>query len=42
MKMETPINCPLEGVVEEINVGRGNIVREGDVLAAVTKKREDR
>jgi pyruvate carboxylase subunit B len=42
MKMETPINCPIEGVIESIAVKRGDIVREGDLLARVTKKREDR
>jgi pyruvate carboxylase subunit B len=42
MKMETPVNCPIEGVIDSIEVKRGDIIREGAILAKVTKKREDR
>jgi pyruvate carboxylase subunit B len=42
MKMETPINCPIEGLIDSIAVKRGDIIREGDLLASIAKKREAR
>jgi pyruvate carboxylase subunit B len=42
LKMETPINCPVEGIIDTIAVKRGDIVKEGDLLATITKKREER
>jgi pyruvate carboxylase subunit B len=38
MKMETPINCPIEGRIEAITVKRGDIVREGEPLARVARE----
>lgn len=39
MKMETPINCPIEGSVEAINIKRGDIVKAGDLLAMISRKK---
>ena len=36
MKMEIPIPAPVSGRVEALQVGPGDIVAEGDVLAVVT------
>jgi len=38
MKMETPINSPVEGVIEEILVKRGDLLREDDVLARIKRE----
>ncbi|EKN66326.1 biotin carboxyl carrier protein [Neobacillus bataviensis LMG 21833] len=32
MKMEIPIECGIEGVVQKVNVSIGDFVNEGDVL----------
>ena len=32
MKMEIPIECGVEGVVQKVNVSIGDFVNEGDVL----------
>jgi len=40
MKMETPINCPIEGVIEGISIKRGDIVKAGDLLATIARKKE--
>ena len=40
MKMETPINCPIEGVIEGISIKRGDIVKAGDLLATIARKKD--
>ncbi len=35
LKMETPVNCAVEGVIEEFYVEQGEMVREGQPLARV-------
>lgn len=35
MKMEIPIDSPVDGVVKEIRVAEGDVVQEGDVVAVV-------
>ena len=40
MKMETPINCPIEGIIEGISIKRGDIVKAGDLLATIARKKD--
>jgi len=35
MKMEIPVESPLDGTVREIRVQEGGVVQEGDVIAVV-------
>jgi acetyl-CoA carboxylase biotin carboxyl carrier protein len=35
MKMEIPVESPLDGTVREIRVQEGGVVQEGDVIALV-------
>ncbi len=35
MKMEIPIETPVDGTVKEIKVAEGDVVQEGDVVAIV-------
>jgi len=35
MKMEIPVESPLDGTVVEISVKEGGVVQEGDVIAVV-------
>ena len=35
MKMEIPVESPLDGTVKEIPVLEGGVVQEGDVIAVV-------
>ena len=36
MKMEIPIDAPVAGTLDEVQVAEGEIVNEGQVLAVVT------
>lgn len=42
MKMETPINSPVGGVVEAIAVRRGDLVQDGQVVITLSTKKEAR
>ncbi len=35
MKMEIPVESPLDGTVAEVRVQEGGVVQEGDVIAVV-------
>jgi len=35
MKMEIPVLAPCDGVVNEVLVGEGGVVQEGDVIATI-------
>ena len=35
MKMEIPVESPLDGTVREVPVREGGVVQEGDVIAVV-------
>jgi biotin carboxyl carrier protein len=35
MKMEIPVESPVDGVVGEVRVVEGGVVQEGDVIAVV-------
>jgi acetyl-CoA carboxylase biotin carboxyl carrier protein len=35
MKMEIPVESPMDGVVTEVRVQEGGVVQEGDVVAVV-------
>jgi acetyl-CoA carboxylase biotin carboxyl carrier protein len=35
MKMEIPVEPPLDGTVTELRVREGGVVQEGDVIAVV-------
>jgi acetyl-CoA carboxylase biotin carboxyl carrier protein len=35
MKMEIPVESPVDGTVREIRVQEGGVVQEGDVIAVV-------
>ncbi len=35
MKMENPILAPVKGVIQEISVAPGQVVKSGDVLAVI-------
>ncbi len=35
MKMEIPVESPLDGTVKELRVEEGAVVQEGDVIAVV-------
>lgn len=35
MKMEIPVESPLDGVVREVRVAEGDVVQEGDVIAVI-------
>ena len=35
MKMEIPVESPVEGTVKEIRVQEGGVVQEGDVIAVI-------
>ena len=35
MKMEIPVESPVDGVVGEVRVEEGGVVQEGDVIAMV-------
>ncbi len=35
MKMENPIVAPLSGIVKEVKVAAGTVVKTGDILASI-------
>ena len=35
MKMEIPVESPMDGVVTEVRVREGGVVQEGDIVAVV-------
>ncbi|MGH2555480.1 MAG: biotin/lipoyl-binding carrier protein [Actinomycetota bacterium] len=35
MKMEIPVESPVDGTVKEIRVQEGGVVQEGDVIAVI-------
>jgi acetyl-CoA carboxylase biotin carboxyl carrier protein len=35
MKMEIPVESPVDGMVKELRVREGGVVQEGDVIAVV-------
>jgi acetyl-CoA carboxylase biotin carboxyl carrier protein len=35
MKMEIPVESPVDGTVKEVRVEEGGVVQEGDVIAVV-------
>ena len=35
MKMEIPVESPVEGTVKQIRVQEGGVVQEGDVIAVI-------
>jgi acetyl-CoA carboxylase biotin carboxyl carrier protein len=35
MKMEIPVESPVEGTVREVRVQEGGVVQEGDVIAVI-------
>ena len=35
MKMEIPIEAPVQGRIEALNVAEGDVVQEGDVIAEI-------
>jgi acetyl-CoA carboxylase biotin carboxyl carrier protein len=35
MKMEIPVESPVDGTVKEVRVQEGGVVQEGDVIAVV-------
>ena len=35
MKMEIPVEAPVDGTVNSVNVEEGGVVQEGDVIAVI-------
>jgi len=35
MKMEIPVEAPVDGTVSSVNVQEGGVVQEGDVIAVI-------
>jgi len=35
MKMEIPVEAPVDGTVSAVNVQEGGVVQEGDVIAVI-------
>ena len=35
MKMEIPVEAPVDGTVSSVNVEEGGVVQEGDVIAVI-------
>ena len=35
MKMEIPVEAPVDGTVSKVNVEEGGVVQEGDVIAVI-------